>query len=467
MTTKQAKQVQKYWCGIPVAFTIWQSLTVFRLMLKNPSIFFTRIAGYGPMGVFWLGPQPVVCITDPVAAKHIIIAKNGVGLARKFMGVFELYFGQGVFSWEGEVWERARALIDPNMTPDKLDAKKEVIHKAILELVDRLIRDSDLPGGADVFDAASDTALKASCSGALGIELTNDQLKKLRQLLEKTITCMFRRMNSPVRALFGGLSRKDKVVVQELQEFVRKIITDFERAYKEGPHQAPGVLGALMREYWTRRMSEEMVRSNFLQLLAAAYETTSGALTRLIHCLAVYPELWSRPEMRAEALGWDEEALSHTTLQRLPYARSAVREVLRRFPPLVNMIREVKNSEEADDLSVVLGDGSRYTIPQGAYLVVPASILHHNPNLWGNDAEEFKPWRHVERSHRPPGLSYCPFGAGGRMCPGQHLAQRMLIECFMALLARTTRVEIMSPLPREVSQLTSRLEGLKVRVVVR
>ena len=42
--------------------------------------------------------------------------------------------------------------------------------------------------------------------------------------------------------------------------------------------------------------------------------------------------------------------------------------------------------------------------------------LHHNRELWGPDAEEYKPGRWKDLN---PGWKFVPFGGGPRICPGR------------------------------------------------
>lgn len=65
-----------------------------------------------------------------------------------------------------------------------------------------------------------------------------------------------------------------------------------------------------------------------------------------------------------------------------------------------------------------------FHIPKGVNLYVPASILHHDPNIWGPDVHEFNPERfaHGVRGACQHPHMYVPFGAGTRTCLGQNFA---------------------------------------------
>lgn len=89
-------------------------------------------------------------------------------------------------------------------------------------------------------------------------------------------------------------------------------------------------------------------------------------------------------------------------------------EALRLYPPAVVMLRQAVKS-------VKLG---RLSIPAGTQLILPILVTHHDPALWGNDANEFNPGRFSEgiaKAARHP-FAFLPFGSGPRICVGQNLA---------------------------------------------
>lgn len=64
------------------------------------------------------------------------------------------------------------------------------------------------------------------------------------------------------------------------------------------------------------------------------------------------------------------------------------------------------------------------TVPKGAYIFLYMLLLHHDPEYWGDDANEFKPERFaggVTTAAKDGGpYSYFPFSWGPRICLGQN-----------------------------------------------
>lgn len=95
-----------------------------------------------------------------------------------------------------------------------------------------------------------------------------------------------------------------------------------------------------------------------------------------------------------------------------------VNETLRLYPPAVMMMRRTTKR-------LTLG---KVDVPEGTQLQLSIAAIHHDTELWGEDASSFNPMRFSEpRKHL---ASFLPFGLGPRICVGQHLA---LIEAKVAL----------------------------------
>lgn len=87
-------------------------------------------------------------------------------------------------------------------------------------------------------------------------------------------------------------------------------------------------------------------------------------------------------------------------------------------------------------------------IRKGHEVMLSFNALHRCKDVWGLDADEFKPdrWATVQ-----PGWSYLPFSAGPRICIGQ---RRALTECAyltVRLLQSISRIESRDDRPFEES----------------
>lgn len=92
-----------------------------------------------------------------------------------------------------------------------------------------------------------------------------------------------------------------------------------------------------------------------------------------------------------------------------------INETLRLYPPATAIIR---NNEKICKLG-------NLTIPAKVNLHVPILALHHDREIWGEDAQLFKPERFSEgisKATKNNPSAYMPFGFGPRNCVGSNFA---------------------------------------------
>lgn len=97
-------------------------------------------------------------------------------------------------------------------------------------------------------------------------------------------------------------------------------------------------------------------------------------------------------------------------------------EVLRLYPPVIAIYQHTNKEAQIKEISV----------PAGVDLTLPILLVNHDPGLWGEDAEEFKPERFsqgVSKASKDQ-LAFFAFGWGPRTCIGQNFA---MIEAKVAL----------------------------------
>lgn len=105
-------------------------------------------------------------------------------------------------------------------------------------------------------------------------------------------------------------------------------------------------------------------------------------------------------------------------------------DVAHHCPLLVSTIQEtirwrsVNQSLRMVTEDTVLAD--RWLLRKGAFVQMPAHVLHRNRSIWGADADQFRPRRFMadDSSHvRVPGRFLRSFGGGNVLCPGRHFGE--------------------------------------------
>lgn len=100
-------------------------------------------------------------------------------------------------------------------------------------------------------------------------------------------------------------------------------------------------------------------------------------------------------------------------------------EVIRLYPSAPNVQRQARGDIQVGET----------TIPNGTNMWIDVVAMHHDPALWGEDVNEFKPQRFKDDifggcKHK---MGYLPFGFGGRMCVGRNLTF-MEYKIFLTLI---------------------------------
>ena len=96
--------------------------------------------------------------------------------------------------------------------------------------------------------------------------------------------------------------------------------------------------------------------------------------------------------------------------------------VLQLYPPGIRFSRRTYKEMKIGNV----------TFPAGAFIEIPILFIHHDPDIWGRDVNDFKPERFAEGISKASKASgaFLLFGWGPRICIGQNFA---LLEARMAM----------------------------------
>lgn len=133
-------------------------------------------------------------------------------------------------------------------------------------------------------------------------------------------------------------------------------------------------------------------------------------------------ELSRRPEMQAklrrEVAALQGRLPTFDEIKDMKYLSHFIQETLRLHPPIPLNARVAKR-----DTVLPSGGGADGSSPifveQGKMLVYQVYSMHRRKDLWGVDADVFRPERW--ESARPT-FEFLPFNAGPRICPGKYIS---------------------------------------------
>lgn len=157
------------------------------------------------------------------------------------------------------------------------------------------------------------------------------------------------------------------------------------------------------------------IRSQLLSILLAGRDTTASMLGWMFYLLARHPDVFSK--LRATILeefgpyGDQPDSISFASLKGCQYLQHCLNETLRLYPVVpLNARRSSK------DTTLPRGGGpdgqSPVFIKKGTGVGYSVFVMQRNKQIWGEDADEFKPERWAGRK---PGWEFLPFNGGPRV----------------------------------------------------
>jgi cytochrome P450 len=162
----------------------------------------------------------------------------------------------------------------------------------------------------------------------------------------------------------------------------------------------------------------------YLGLMAAAFDTTSMAVTSMAYVLATKPAWQDRLRDEARAIA---APVAAEDLKKLELCDRVWRETLRRYPVAPDVPRRPLRDVEL----------AGHRIPAGAMVLVLTAPLGFDPAVWTDpdrfDPDRFAPERAEDRQRRG---AYLPFGAGAHACIGAQLSTMEAKAFWHTLLSR-------------------------------
>jgi benzoate 4-monooxygenase len=162
---------------------------------------------------------------------------------------------------------------------------------------------------------------------------------------------------------------------------------------------------------------EELTAEALTQLIAGSDTTSNTSCALLYHCLT-HPAVVAKLTAELDAALPDDAVPTFAAVKDLPYLDAVIKETMR------------IHSTSSLGLPRMIPPGPGITLcghhfPQGTVLSVPAYTIHHSKEIWGPDADEFRPERWATVSERQK-AAFIPFSYGPRACVGRNVAEMEL-----------------------------------------
>ncbi|TFY81270.1 hypothetical protein EWM64_g2744 [Hericium alpestre] len=245
----------------------------------------------------------------------------------------------------------------------------------------------------------------------------------------------------PLFEMFGEASADSNAIIQGwLQPVVKRALRDKGEAIRDGRKDEDGTF---LSHLCDNVGDPESMGFQVLNMLLAGRDTTASTMTFAIYFICMRPEIGVK--LREEILNEYGETGMPTleSMRNLKYLRAVINETLRLFPPVPMNLRL---SDDAPHAFPVGAEGVKYYIAPGTQIMYNSLLIQRRPDLWGPDADEFKPERWLDAesikvvSNNP--FMFIPFHAGPRICLGQNFAYNEMSFFLVRIMQRFEKFEL-------------------------
>jgi cytochrome P450 len=400
---------------------------------------------------FHMGPVAILFFNK---AEHVqsILVEHGYGFSKGELMHKAVGNSNGLFVSEGDFHRRQRKLIAPMFQPHHIINYMDTIVEYGEQLVQTWSDQSVIDLNGQMINLTM---------GIIGKVLFDVDMLNETDELGAAIAIGFqhtvRKLSSPFMSPDKWptpYNRRIHAAQNTLNDHIRRMIAE----RRQHPSERVDLLSVLLdaQDEDGNRMSEGQVIDECIIFLGAGHETTAAALSWTWYLLCQHPEIYKRVQQEVHRVLQGRRA-TLADLAQLPLCLQVFKETMRLYPPAPGIFRKA--------LSDYVIDG--YLVPKGANVLLSPYTLQRRPDYFPNptifDPERFTP----EREKSLARYTYIPFGAGPRICIGNHFAL-MEAQLLIATLVQRATFQIVPGQhvePDPVHNLALRPGG-KVEVIV-
>ena len=416
--------------------------------LRNPYEFTIKQAQ--ELGDFFMMPfllRKIFVITNHEVVAHVLQKNQKNYVKSPAYRQLRLALGTGLVTSEGEFWRKQRRLVQPAFYKTQLEdlfrGMTVVAEKYIFELEAKTANDQPLDIAKEMMAATARIVLKTLFS----TENTADINEMYRVMMDSQDYLVFRTVK-PYLIPFTYLNGQHRRFKKDMAWFDGHIFKLINERRKDPNPLAPTGLDVLLTmllaakdEETGEAMSDQALRDEAVTLFAAGHETSSTALTWTLWLLSQHPVVLQKLRSEIdEVLG--DGVPNFEDLRKLTYTMQVIQEGMRLYPPGFAVGRQPIAEDE------ILG----VKIPKKSIMFISIAAMHRDPRYWERPQDFYPEHFNPDAEKERPRLAYMPFGAGPRMCVGNHFAL-MEMQLLLALLVRQFDFEMVEGHPVEAEPL--------------
>ncbi|TCD69776.1 cytochrome P450-dit2 [Steccherinum ochraceum] len=443
---------------------------------------------YGSVSkIYGLFGKQVLHLYDPLALHHIILKDaQFYDEAPWFYEMNQMTFGPGLLSVNGDHHRKQRKMLNPVFSIAHMRHMTPIFYRVAHKLKDAILNEvQDESNQVNMLGWMGRAALELVGQGGLGYSfdpltesVPNDFGDALKAFLPLTFSFGPFRFFTHYAKYFGSPTFRRKLidylpikrlhrvaeVVDQIYFMSKKIFDSKKAALAAGDEavleqvgEGKDILSVLMKANMVAseedRLPEDELLGQMSTLVFAASDTTSTALTQILHALAEHPEAQEKLREEISEASRDGDIPYDELVDRMPYMDAICRETLRLHPPVTFVFREsLKDNILPFSEPITTKDGTTITempVDKGTTILISLRACNRNKAIWGEDALEWKPERWLTTLPKTvtdakiPGVysNLMTFLGGGRSCIGFKFSQ-LEMKVILSVLLTTFKISL-------------------------
>ncbi|KAK3297985.1 cytochrome P450 [Chaetomium fimeti] len=389
--------------------------------------------------------------------------------------VFAPLLGNGIFTQEGAAWKHSRELLRKQFVRAQYQDLR-YFHEHVGNLIDRMPADGDVDLQPLFFDLTMDVATELLFGRSVySLRAGVDQAAENREFAEsfnvaqEGLAKRFRL--APFHAVYNPASFRE--ACRNVHRFVERYIREQKLMEKRAADAEKGEDSAswFIQQVAEESASETELRDQLLNVLLAGRDTSACCLSWTFRLLVRYPAVMERLRREVKDVMGDLTNPVREQIRKMPFLACVVKESLRLYPPV-----PLNNREAVKTTLLPTGGGPDGTSPimvrKGEVVVFSQYVNSRRKNIFGPDADDFRPERWETGELDKIGWGFFPFIGGPRQCLGEDFALMEVSYTVVRLLQtfpiiKLPKGEVIEPVGTERQKLTlvlSSADGCRVTV---
>ncbi|KAH8687401.1 putative cytochrome P450 [Tricladium varicosporioides] len=395
---------------------------------------------------------------DPENVKAILLTQSAdYDISATRANAFMPLLGEGLFTSRGQQWKHSRGLVRPQFSKDEvtnidlIDRHAQTLLRVMKTGSDKWTPKLDLQPlffyfsldtvteflyGQSVESQAAMVGIDKNSSGIDGAAFAH-HLDEAKHFVDKrgALGKFFWLM--PMKKMRRHCAEVHKVINFLIQKRTNGTQNPLSMEEKASSRKF-----VLLDELAKETQDTLELRNETLHTLVAGRDTTGALLGWTFYLLARHPATFDKLRnviVNEFSTDTSSKDITFQKLRACEYIQWVLNEVIR-FIAIVPMNERTALRDTILPCGGGPGGESPIFVRKGIQILIPTYAMQHRPDIWGEDAEDFRPERWEGRK---TGWEWVPFGGGPRKCLGQQLAYTEVSFCVVRLLQRFDAIENM------------------------